>query len=82
MLTGFKGRIIALLIAAALVGGAVVVRVWLASTGGYSQAAYAAPLRVASAIALFAGLLLGGLTVAWPMGKPGGPAKPGAGGGS
>lgn len=75
MATGLKGRAVALLIAAALVGGAVVVRVWLAATGGYSEGAIAMPLRVASAIALFAGLVLGGLTVAWPMRKTRGPEK-------
>ncbi len=70
MATEFRGRVIALLVAAFLVGGAVVVRVWLAATGGYSQAAYAAPLRVASAIALFGGLLLAGLAAAWPVRRP------------
>ncbi len=69
MFQGLKGRITVLLIAAALVGGAVVVRVWLAATGGYSQG-WSIPFRAASGIALFAGLLLAGLTVAWPMGKP------------
>lgn len=67
MLTGIKGRIIWLLIAAALVGGAVMVRVWLAATGGYSEGSLSVPLRAASAIALFAGLLLAALAVAWPM---------------
>ncbi|MFQ5875085.1 MAG: hypothetical protein ACE5JL_14995 [Dehalococcoidia bacterium] len=67
MVAGLKGRMVTLLAAAALVGGAVVVRVWLAATGGYSEAAYAVPLRVASAIALLAGLLLAGVAVAWPM---------------
>lgn len=69
MLTGLRGRMMALLVAAALVGGAVVVRVWLAATGGYSQES-SIPFRVASGIALFAGLLLGAFTVAWPMRKP------------
>ncbi len=69
MLTGFKGRMMALLIAAALVGSAVMVRVWLAATGGYSQES-SIPFRVASGIGLFAGLILAALTVAWPMGKP------------
>lgn len=66
MLTGFKGRMMALLVAATLVGSAVMVRVWLAATGGYSQGS-SIPFRVASGIALFAGLLLAALTVAWPM---------------
>ncbi len=65
-----------LLVATALVGGAVVVRVWLAATGGYGEAALSVPLRIASAIALFAGLMLAALAVAWPMRKPGSPAKP------
>lgn len=69
MVTGLKGRMVTLLAAAALVGGAVVIRVWLAATGGYSEAAYAVPLRVVSAIGLFAGLLLAGVAVAWPMRK-------------
>lgn len=68
MLTGFRGRITVLLVAAALVGGAVTIRVWLAATGAYGQGS-SIPLRVVSAVALFGGLLLAGLAVAWPMGK-------------
>lgn len=56
-----------LLVAAALIAGAVVVRVWLAATGGYSGVPLSVPLRVASAVALFTGLLLAALAVAWPM---------------
>ena len=67
MATGLKGRIVLLLAAAALVGGAVVVRVWLAATGGYSEEGIAMPLRVVSGVALFLGLVMAGLTVAWPM---------------
>jgi hypothetical protein len=81
MAAGLKGRMVALLAAATLVGGAVAVRVWLAATGGYSQG-WSIPFRVASGIALFAGLLLAALTVAWPVRKPGGPAKPGGKGGA
>ena len=67
MATGLKGRIVALLAAAALVGGAVVIRVWLAATGGYSEGGLAVFLRAISAVALFAGLLLAAVAVAWPM---------------
>ncbi|MBI4328802.1 MAG: hypothetical protein HY685_02930 [Chloroflexi bacterium] len=73
MVTGVKGRITWLLVAAALVGGAVVVRVWLAATGGYSGSPFAVPLRLGSAVALFLGLALAGLVVAWPMKGPGRP---------
>lgn len=64
---GIRGHIIALLVAAALVSTGVVVRVWLAATGGYSEGGLAVPLRAMSAGALFGGLLLAGLIVAWPM---------------
>lgn len=67
MVTGIKERVAGLLVAAALVGGAVVIRVWLAATGGYSGGGFAVPLRLGSAIALFLGLVLAGLVVAWPM---------------
>ncbi len=70
MLTGFRGRATALLVAAALVGGAVLARVWLAATGGYSEGTLSVPLRVASVVSLFAGLLLAALAVAWPMRRP------------
>lgn len=56
-----------LLVAAALIAGAVVVRVWLAATGGYREGSVAVPLRVVSAVALFGGFLMAGLAVAWPM---------------
>lgn len=68
-----KVRFILLLLAALLVAGAVVVRVWLAASGGYSQGGPALPLRVGSAVALVGGLLLVGAMVAWPMQRPGGP---------
>ncbi|MBI2171182.1 MAG: hypothetical protein HYU30_04065 [Chloroflexi bacterium] len=76
MAAGLKGRIVALLAAVALVGGAVVIRVWLAATGGYSAGGLSISLRAMSAVALFAGLLLAALAVAWPMRKPGGPPRP------
>jgi hypothetical protein len=65
--TGLKGRITMLLVAAALIAGAVVVRVWLAATGGYRDGTLSMPLRVGSAVALFSGFLLAALAVAWPM---------------
>jgi hypothetical protein len=66
MLGEIKGRVTLLLVAAALVGGAVAIRVWLAATGGYSQES-SIPFRVASTVALFGGFLLAALAVAWPM---------------
>lgn len=65
--SGLKGRIAALLVAAALVGFATASRVWLASTGGYSAGGAAAFMRVASGVALLLGFLLAGLALAWPM---------------
>lgn len=62
-----KARFAALLAAAALVGFAVVARVWLAATGGYSGGTLSAPLRVTSAVALFVGLALAAVAVAWPV---------------
>ncbi|MBI3953961.1 MAG: hypothetical protein HY330_05560, partial [Chloroflexi bacterium] len=53
----------------------VVIRVWLAATGGYHAGGLAVALRAASASALFAGLLLAALAVAWPASKG---AKPGS----
>jgi hypothetical protein len=70
VLTGFKGRMMALLLAAVLVGSAVLVRVWLAATGGYSEGGLSLPLRAISAVALFAGLALAALAVGWPMRRP------------
>jgi len=69
METGLKGRIVILLLAATLIAGAVVARVWLAATGGYSEGNLALPLRVGSTVALFGGFLLAALAVAWPMRK-------------
>ena len=76
MLTGIKGRIAILMSAAVLVGGAIVVRVWLAATGGYNDAPMAMTLRVSSGISLFLGFLLAALTVAWPMQRVVRPQKP------
>ncbi|GEM_PF-4762854 len=70
MATGLRNRIIALLIAAALIGAAVAIRLWLAATGAYVGGAHSGPLRVLSAVALFAGMAVAGVTVAWPMRKP------------
>lgn len=66
---GLRRRVATLLVAAALIAGAALMRVWLAATGGYSHGPLAVPLRVASAVALFGGFLLAGVAVAWPMGK-------------
>lgn len=66
-----RARLVLLLLAALLVAGAVVVRVWLAASGGYSQGGLALPLRVGSGVALVVGLLLAGAVVAWPMRKSG-----------
>lgn len=71
-----RRRVATLLVAAALIAGAVLVRVWLAATGGYSHGFLAVPLRVASAVALFGGFLLAGLVVAWPMRRSIGPRRP------
>ena len=67
MLGEFKGRVTMLLVAAALIAGAVVARVWLAATGGYRESSLSVPLRVGSAVALFSGFLLAALAVAWPI---------------
>ncbi len=67
MHTGLKARMVSLLVAAVLIGGAVVIRVSLAATGGYTQGGLALPLRIVSIIALFLGLVVAGLAVAWPM---------------
>lgn len=67
---GLKGRMGALLAAAALVGGAVGIRVWLAATGSYSQGG-SIPFRVVSGVALFSGFVLAALAVAWPMKRRG-----------
>lgn len=70
-----EGRLALLLLAALLIGAAVVTRVWMAATGVYSQGDLALPLRAASAVALVSGFLLAGATVAWPMKKPRGPTN-------
>lgn len=62
----FRRRVQALLLAACLVGAAVVARVWLAATGGYHQGALSLALRAASGLALLSGLALAALAVAWP----------------
>ncbi len=66
-----RTRVIGLLTGAALIAAAVLVRVWLAATGGYSDGALAMPLRAASAIALIAGMLLAGAAAAWPVRRAG-----------
>ncbi len=82
MLGDLNVRIALLLIAALLVAGAVVVRVWLAATGGYSEGDLALPLRVVSAVALVSGFLLAGAVVAWPVRKQGDPPGRDPGGNS
>lgn len=62
-------QITLLLVGAALVGSAVLARVWLASTGGYSASALSVPLRIASALSLAAGLVLAAVSVVWPIRK-------------
>lgn len=56
-----------LLLGGAFIAVAVVLRVWLAATGGYSEGDLAVPFRIVSAVALVAGFLLAGAVVAWPM---------------
>lgn len=74
MATDIKYRIIWLLLAGSLVGAAVLVRVWLAATGSYSQGTSAVMLlRVASAVCLISGLILAGAIIAWPVPKPASP---------
>lgn len=71
MATDMKSRVIWLLVAGMLVGAAVLVRVWLAATGSYSQGTSAVMLlRVASVVCLISGLVLTGAIVAWPVPKP------------
>lgn len=71
MVPDIKSRIIWLLVAALLVGAAVLTRVWLAATGSYSQETLAVMLlRVASAACLISGLVLAGAIVAWPVPRP------------
>ncbi len=77
MIAGMKGRVTVLLVAAALIGGAVVARVWLAATGSYGDTGLPVMLRVGSAIGLAVGFLLAGAAVAWPMRKAEARAKPG-----
>ncbi|MBI3979727.1 MAG: hypothetical protein HY331_16220 [Chloroflexi bacterium] len=72
-------RVGLLLVAAVLVGGAVVIRVWLAATGSYSQGDLSLPLRAVSGVSLVVGFVLAGAVVAWPVRKPGGPARQNAG---
>lgn len=70
-----RRRVMVLAVAGLLVAGAVMVRVWLAATGGYSQGGLAVPLRVVSAVALVGGFVLAGAAVAWPVRKPLGPTE-------
>lgn len=64
-----RTQIALFLAGAALVGFAVLTRVWLAATGGYTDGPLSVPLRAASAIALAAGMLLAAASVAWPLGR-------------
>lgn len=76
MATDIISRIIWLLVAGTLVGAAMLVRVWLAASGSYSQGTSTVMLlRVASAVCLISGLVLAGAIIAWPMPKPGVPAE-------
>lgn len=70
MLGDMRKRVTVLLVGAAFIAAAVVVRVWLAATGGYSESSLAVPLRIGSAVALVVGFLLAGAAVAWPMQRP------------
>jgi hypothetical protein len=68
-----KHRIRLLFVAGALVAAAVLIRVWLASTGSYSSGGASVPLRVVSAVTLAVGFLMAAAVVAWPMRKVGEP---------
>ncbi|MEE9199615.1 MAG: hypothetical protein V3U26_07465 [Dehalococcoidia bacterium] len=71
-----KGRIAVLLVGGALIAVAVLLRVWLAATGGYTEGSLSVFFRIGSAVALIVGLLLAGASVAWPMRRAGGSRGP------